>query len=221
VGRSSRTLGAALALLGLLMVAGCAGGSSATDREVVSGVSVHDTDNLHGIVLPRAYRVPDVRLEDVHGRPYDLARAATGPLTLVYFGYTHCPDTCQVVMANLASAMTRLDATQRRQVRTVFITTDPQRDTAATLRGYVARFDPTFEGATGPMRSIVRLGKAVGVPIARGAKLPSGGYDVSHGTQVLGVVHGGRVPYVWTEGTAPSALADDITTILDGKVRSE
>jgi protein SCO1/2 len=210
-----------LAVLALVLVGGCGRGPSADSGSAVSGVSVHDTDNLHGIVLPKAYTVPDVRLEDVHGQPYDLARAATRPLTLVFFGYTHCPDICQVVMANLASAMTRLDAAQRKQVATVFVTTDPQRDTAATLRAYVARFDPSFQGATGPLSSIVRLGKAVGVPIQRGAKLPSGGYDVEHGTQVIGVVPGARAPYVWTEGTDPSALADDITTILDGKVRSE
>jgi len=55
---------------------------------------------------------------------------------------------------------------------------------------------------------------------APGARLASGGYDVAHGTQVLGVVPGRRAPYVWTEGTDPSALAQDIKTILAKKVRS-
>jgi len=80
--------------------------------------------------------------------------------------------------------------------------------------------DPSFTGATGPMPKIVALATALGVPIEKGAKLASGGYDVSHGTQVIGVVPGRRAPYVWTEGTDPSALAQDIKTILAKKVRS-
>ena len=59
--------------------------------------------------------------------------AATRPLTLVFFGYTHCPDVCQVVMANIASAMTRLDPSQRSRVGMVFVTTDPVRDDVHTL----------------------------------------------------------------------------------------
>jgi protein SCO1/2 len=181
---------------------------------------MHDSDNLAGIVLPEPYTVPDSRLQGTDGKPFDLATAATKPLTLVFFGYTHCPDICQVVMANIASALTRLDARQRADVAMVFVTTDPARDDAATLRDYLARFDPRFEGATGPLPRIVALGKALGVPIQHGARLPSGGYDVQHGTQVLGVRPDGRAPYVWTEGTDPGDLADDITKILEGKVRS-
>jgi protein SCO1/2 len=208
---------AALAAVGL--VAGCADPSSGGSGPV-SDVSMHDSDNLAGIVLPKPYTVPDSRLRGTDGKPFDLATAATKPLTLVFFGYTHCPDICQVVMANIASALTRLDARQRADVAMVFVTTDPARDDAATLRDYLARFDPTFEGATGPLPRIVALGKALGVPIQHGARLPSGGYDVQHGTQVLGVRPDDRAPYVWTEGTDPGDLADDITTILEGKVRS-
>ncbi|NUR08208.1 MAG: SCO family protein [Nocardioidaceae bacterium] len=205
----------------LLLLAGCGGTSQGSGNGTVSGVSVHDPDNLHGIVLPKPYRLPDVPLEDSHGKPFDVAKDSTKPLTLVFFGYTHCPDICQLVMANLASTMTRLDDAQRSKVGMVFVTTDPARDDAATLREYLGRFDPSFEGATGPLPRIVRLGRTVGVPIEKGQKLPSGGYDVNHGTQIVGLVPGHEAPYVWTEGTDPSDLADDISTILDGKVRSE
>ena len=54
--------------------------------------------------------------------------------------------------------------------------------------------------------------------IAKGKKLASGGYDVAHGTQIVGLLPDGRAPFVWTQGTDPSTLADDITTILDDKV---
>ena len=214
--RWTATLGAAALAV---VLAGCGGGSDASSSgSPVSGVSMHDEDGLNGVVLPKPYAVPDLTLENADGRPYDLARDATKPLTLVFFGYTNCPDICQVVMANIASSLTRLDAAQRAKVQMEFVTTDPARDDARTLRAYVHRFDPSFDGLTGDLSTIVRLGKAFDVPVEKGQKLASGGYDVAHGTQIVGVLPDGRAPFVWTEGTDPAALAEDITTILDDKV---
>lgn len=207
-----------LALVSTLGLVAC-GGSRADSGAPVSNVSIEDDDGLHGVVLPRPYAVPAITLEDAAGKPYDVATDAPKPLTLVFFGYTHCPDICQVVMANIASALTRLDASQRKKVGMLFVTTDPARDDAATLRGYLNRFDRSFDGLTGDLPDIVRFGKAFGVFIAKGQKLPSGGYDVNHSTQVVGMIANRRAPFVWTEGTAPADLADDISTILQGKVR--
>jgi protein SCO1/2 len=186
----------------------------------VKDVSVHDEDGLNGTVLPRAYTVPHIALESTSGKPYDLATDTTKPLTLVFFGYSNCPDVCQVVMAGIASALTRLRPAERAKVAMVFVTTDPRRDTRTRLRAYLDRFNPTFEGLTGDIRTIVRLGKDLDVPIARGEKLATGGYDVAHGTQIIGLRPNATAPFLWTQGTTPGALADDIGTILDdpGKV---
>ena len=212
-----RTLAAALAALVVLPLAGC-GRESPAANGPVANLSVNDGDGLHGIVLPKAYHVPDVRLDDASGTSYDLATDARKPLTLVFFGYTHCPDICQVVMANIAAALVRLDADRRAKVAMLFVTTDPARDTSTVLRSYLDRFDPSFQALTGPVSRIVRLGKAFDVPVEKGRRLASGGYDVAHGTQIVGVLPHGTAPFVWTEGTGPGALADDITTILDDKV---
>jgi protein SCO1/2 len=200
-----------------LLLAGC-GGQSPGAAGPVANVSMHDDDGLNGVVLPTPYEVPSVPLKDADGATYDLATDATKPLTLVFFGYTHCPDICQVVMANIASSLTRLDPAQKAKVQMVFVTTDPARDDAATLRSYLDRFDPSFDGLTGDLPKIIRLGKAFDVEIGKGKKLVSGGYDVAHGTQILGLLPDHRAPFVWTQGTDPSTLADDITTILDDKV---
>jgi protein SCO1/2 len=208
-----------LAVLAPLLLAGCgATATPASSQGPVAGFSDGDTDGLHGIVLPTPYEVPKVPLTDTAGRPFDLATGATKPLTLVFFGYTNCPDICQVVMANLASSLVRLDPEQRAQVDMVFVTTDPARDTRKVLRSYLDRFDPTFEGATGPLPRIVRAGAAFDVEVARGKRLASGGYDVAHGTPVVGVRPDGTAPFVWTEGTDPGDLTEDVTTILDDKV---
>jgi protein SCO1 len=207
-----------LILVSTLGLAGC-GGSRPDSGAPVANVSIQDDDGLNGVVLPRPYVVPAIILKDAAGKPYDVATDRSKRLTLVFFGYTHCPDVCQVVMANIASALTRLDAEQRREVGMLFVTTDPARDDAATLRAYLNRFDRSFDGLTGDLPKIVRFGKAFGVFIAKGQKLPSGGYDVNHSTQVVGMLAHRRAPFVWTEGTSPAALADDISAILQGKVR--
>ena len=213
--RSLRT--ATAGLLAVLALAGCAQDRPASDGPVAN-VSVHDDDGLNGVVLPKPYDLPDLTLENTSSKPFDVGTDLTKPLTLVFFGYTNCPDICQVVMADIASALTRLEPHQRGKVAMVFITTDPARDDVRTLRGYLHRFDPSFSGLTGDLTEIVALGRAVDVHIEKGDKLPSGGYDVGHGTQIVGVLPDGTAPFVWTQGTDPASLAEDITKILNDKV---
>ena len=70
-------------------------------------------------------------------------------MTLVFFGYTHCPDICNVVLANIASALRGSPEDVRDSTRMIFVTTDPARDTAEVVREYLDRFDPRFEGLIG------------------------------------------------------------------------
>jgi protein SCO1/2 len=157
--------------------------------------------------------MPDTRLTDTDGKPY----AITGTdkqLTLVFFGYTHCPDECPTTMATLASAMRQLDDADRGNVQVVFVTTDPSRDTGPVIRHWLDRFDPDFTGLTGPLPRILKLAQQVGVPVAKGKRLPSGGYDITHGTQVLGMDGSHHVPVIWTLGTTAPEFASDIHQLL-------
>jgi protein SCO1/2 len=167
-----------------------------------------------GAVLTDPYAVPTTSLTDTDGRPYSLAEDTDKRLTLVFFGYTNCPDICQTVMANVTAGLTRLDEADREQVDVVFVTTDPARDDEQVLRTYLDRFDPSFVGLTGRLDAITDIGGEVGVAVEEGEKLPSGGYEVTHSTQVLGVDGNDQVPIVWTEGTSASEFASDIHTLL-------
>jgi protein SCO1 len=205
--------GAAVLVLSLLLGA-CGDTGGAGDAGVVSGVSVKEDDHMFGAVLDTPYTFPDASLTDSRGDVVDVRKRLQAPLTLVFFGYTKCPDICQAVMADLASTMGRLAPDDSAQVQTFFITTDPARDDPATLRSYLDRFDPRFEGFTGSLHDIVSTAEQVHVPVVQGPKLPSGGYEITHGTPILGVRPDGSVPILWTEGTSAAKLADDITTIL-------
>ena len=195
-------------LAGLLATALLAGCGSDTPAE----------GDLAGAVLDQPYVVPDTPLTDTGGQPYSLASDTDARLTLVFFGYTHCPDICQVVMSSLASAMTRLSESEREQVDVVFVTTDPARDDRETLRAYLDRFDPTFEGLTGELSTITDIGSDLAIAVEKGKRLPSGGYEVTHSTPVIGIDRRDRVPIVWTQGTSAAELAADVHSLLTGEV---
>lgn len=187
-----------------MAVTGCGGSSASPPVSVVSG----DDDGYHGTHLDNPYIVPDPTLTDDEGKPYSLAEDPA-PLKLVFFGYTNCPDICQAVMSTIASAVSRLDAEQRKQVEVVFVTTDPARDTGQVLRSYLARFNPDFVGVTGDLKQITALGDPLKVYVDKGQKLPSGGYEVDHSTYVFGVA-GDRAQTIWTQGTSPAEMSADI-----------
>jgi protein SCO1/2 len=117
-------------------------------------------------------------------------------------------------MADLASAVARLDRAEAERVAVWFVTTDPARDDAPTLRTYLSRFDPSFEGFTGPLPDIKRVAGSVHVALEHGPTLPSGGYDVTHSTPVLAVRANGAVPMLWSAGTSAAKIAADVHAVL-------
>ncbi len=193
-------------LLSLLTVVSLAACSSSSATE----------DGYRAGQTHQPYQVPATPLTDTGGAPYSLTKDTDRPLTLVFFGYSHCPDICQVVMSNIASAMTRLDDADRERVDVVFVTTDPARDTPEALRTYLDRFDPSFIGLTGDLDTITRIGKPLAVYVADGEKLPTGGRDLnSHSTQITGITADDTSPILWTQDTSSADLAADVHTLLN------
>ncbi|HET8602733.1 MAG TPA: SCO family protein [Marmoricola sp.] len=196
-----------LAGLGLLL-AGC--GTAASPRAEIDDLD--DDHGYHGAWVEPPYDVPRIALTDTAGERYVVAEDRP-ELTLVFFGYTRCPDVCQVVMSTLTAAVARLSPADRRRVQVAFVTTDPARDTRAVLRRYLDRFDPGFVGLTGPLSDVDALGRPLGVYIRQGERLPSGGYEVEHGASVT-AVRGGTAPLLWTPGVRPAQVAADLHRLL-------
>jgi protein SCO1/2 len=191
---------AALLIAGLLLLLTACGGESESE--------------FHGSRLDPPFEVSATPLTDTDGQDYSLVDDTDEDLTLVFFGYTHCPDICGVVMANLASAIARLDESDRDRVEVVFVTTDPARDDAQALERYLSHFDPSFVGLTGDLDTIVRIALPLGVGVEQGRKLPSGGYDVTHGTTVTGIDADDEGSVYWSESTSSADFAADIHTLL-------
>lgn len=97
---------------------------------------------------------PDLVLTDTEGRAFDLRKDTEGYLTLVFFGYTHCPDVCPIQMATLGAAFAELSPEIRSRMKVVFVSTDPERDTAERLRSWLDAYDRTFVGLRGPIEDI-------------------------------------------------------------------
>ena len=184
--------------LGAALVAGCTGRPVAT----VSGPA----PSLHATEVGDVIARPPLVLADTSLRRFDLAHRPAGELTLLFFGYTHCPDVCPTTMADLAAARRRLTAAQRDRVRVVFVTVDPRRDTPAVLRAWLNRFDPTFTGLIGGPSSESVL-TALKAPRTDLTATP-----VSHAGSVYGFLSDRTL--VWTGGDTPSAYAADLRTLL-------
>lgn len=202
-----RASAALVVALAMLVLAGC-GGQDPT----VSGLSRPGNHGYHGTYIDPPYDVPAVSLTDNSGRALTLSRDSR-TVDVVFFGYTSCPDICQVVMSTITSAYLRLPEADRGRVRVVFVTTDPARDTGPALTDYLARFDPHFVGATGGLGDIDRLARPLGVFIKKGQRLPSGGYEVDHSTAVYAVADA-HAPLVWTGGTSAKDMAEDLGRLM-------
>lgn len=160
------------------------------------------------------FEVADVALASTEGETMSLADPG-GRLTLVFFGYTHCPDVCPLVMSSISSALTRLEPEDREQVRLAFVTTDPKRDDEETLGRYLAGYDPDAVGLTGDLDDITALAESVGIFVADAEELATGGYDLgSHGSQVIAVDAEGRAPAFWNQDVSSADLAADVALLL-------
>jgi protein SCO1 len=188
-------------LLGLLTACGSSGGASPTE--------------LTGTPLDPPFEVSSTPLVDTDGAAYSLTEDTDKDLTLVFFGYTHCPDICGQVMATLAGTLARLDDAQKDDLDVVFVTTDPARDDEAVVEEYVSAFDPSIIGLTGDLDDIIEIGLSLKIGIEQGDKLPSGGYDVTHGTQVMAIDGEDETPVFWDYDVSQSQLAHDVTLLLD------
>lgn len=148
----------------------------------VSAIS-NQRDGLTGTVIAPQLRLPDITLTATDGTSFNLRADTRHPLTLVFFGYTHCPDECPLTTANVAVALGDLPSEVRDQVQVLFVTADPTRDTPQRNREYLDRFDPTFEGLTGPREVIRTLVSELGVYWEKPTPTPTN-YDVQHSLQV-------------------------------------
>ena len=165
-----------LILSTLLGAAACARG--ADERSLSPG-------GLMGAELTPPLPKPEFVLTATDGRPFDFRRMTDGHLTLLYFGYTHCPDVCPVQMSVIAAVLQRMPDDLARSIRVVFVTTDPERDSPGRLRQWLDAFDPSFIGLTGTAQQLEQAQIAARLAPAERDTASGGEYQVGHAAQVI------------------------------------
>jgi protein SCO1/2 len=212
IGTLGRVAGGVCVIAALATLASLAGCDVSAPAMSSADTATDSGGEFRGIEPAAAMPMPDVTLRTVDGKPFNLVTSTNHPVTLVFFGYTNCPDVCPLVMSDLTLAYAELPADVREQTQVLFVTTDPARDTGPVLTSYLDRYDPAFVGLTGRVGQITAAATELGVAVTGKKTLPSGGYDVGHGAQVIGFAHE-NAPVIWTPGTPVAAMVDDIETL--------
>ncbi len=171
---------------------------------------------ISGIYLPQARTLPEFEL--VHQTGRSLTRQdLTGHWTLVYFGYTYCPDACPLTLAQLNIVDRQLKQRQADQgIQYLLISVDPRRDTPERLAEYTQFFNPAFQGATGETEQLARLAQAVGVfyRVPEDPEDPDH-YLVDHSSTVLVINPEGALQAIFTPPQQPDAMSNEFELIRD------
>ena len=158
-----------------------------------------------GTWLPQPKAIGDFQLTDTNGRPFTRRELAAAP-SLVFFGFTHCPDTCPTTLVQLAQ-IARGAAVPG--LRVLFISVDPARDTPAVLARYLQAFDPRFRGLSGDAAAITRIAGYFGVAFDR-VELPGGDYTMDHSTAVFLTDRAARIAAIFTPPFEVAAVSADL-----------
>ena len=157
----------------------------AGDEQVAAAPGGDTEVRYRGAIATPPLPKPDLVLTDTNGDGFDLLAETEGYLTLLYLGYTHCPDICPAHLLDLSKVLEQMDPAQVERIRVVFITTDPERDDAAAIRRWLDLFDESFIGLTIEPETLSSLLTSLGMPQIVKQDLGDGRYTVSHATYLI------------------------------------
>jgi len=166
-----------------------------------------------GLVTPPLAK-PRFILTDTSGAPFDFWKRTQGSVTLLFFGYTYCPDQCPMHMSNIGMALKKLPAGIADQIKLVFVTTDPARDTPAVLRRWLDHFDKRFIGLTGTEDALRAVQNAAGVPIAKMTESPNGNYGVAHANFVIAYTKDNLAHVIYPGGVSKDDWIHDLPLLI-------
>lgn len=206
--RTDRMIFVVAATAGAVLLVGC--GAPPADAAT-------DASGYHGAMLPAPVEKPAVVFTRADGTPFDLRAETDGYLTLLFFGYTNCPDVCPVHMASIAAVMAHMSFDETRRMKVLFVTIDPERDTPEKLGPWLAQFDQRFIALTGDSATLYDAQAELGVTPAVKDTTVTGatGYAMAHAAQVYAFTSDNLAHLVYPFGTRQKDWADDLPLLLD------
>jgi protein SCO1/2 len=169
---------------------------------------------IDGLLWPQSKALTAIALEDHRHQPFTLERLK-GRWTLLFFGYTHCPDVCPVTLTVLKNALALMAGagTDAASPQVVFVSVDPARDTLDHLAAYVGHFNPEFLGVTGAEPDLKALVRQLGVLYILGEPDASGEYLVDHTAAVFLVDPRGHLVALFQAPHEAATIAGNIPEI--------
>lgn len=199
-----------------IALAACGSAKASSQSQPASGGQPPQAQGnaaYHGALLNQPSPKPEFILTDTSGNAFDFQKVTHGDVTLLYFGYTNCPDVCPTQMATLGTALRQMPADTVNRVKVVFVTTDPQRDTPEVLRQWLDHFDQRFIGLTGSQATIELAERTTGVPAAKQEDLGNGNYGIDHAGFVIAYTPDNLAHLIYPEGVTPEGWAQDLTNL--------
>ena len=190
-------------IFGLFLILGCLAPAQQRKNDTYRG----------GLVTPPLPK-PRFVLTDTSGAPYDFWKRTTGSVTLLFFGYTNCPDECPMHMSNIGVALKKLPPGLADRVQLVFVTTDPARDTPVQLRRWLDNFDRHFVGLTGTAAALEAVQKAAGVPLAQKTEPHNGNYSVAHANFVVAYTKDNLAHVIYPGGVSKDDWIHDLPLLI-------
>jgi len=170
----------------------------------------------NAMVLPEAVTLPEFSLVDQDGERFD-REALLGHWSLLFFGFTHCPDICPATLQVLSIARERLAEESVNPPAVILVSVDPDRDTPGILRQYVSHFGDGITGVTGDLAELQKLTSALGIYFAREPQESSaGGYNVAHSAHVVVIDDRGRYAAVFSPPHSVDAFVTDMPRLISG-----
>jgi protein SCO1 len=184
-----------------------------SDLAAAQGSAMPDAAYRGGLVTPPLPK-PRFTLTDTSGATFDFRLKTEGYVTLLFFGYTNCPDVCPLHMANVAVALKKLPSGFADQVKLVFVTADPQRDSAKVLRSWLDHFDKRFIGLTGTEAAIEAAQLAAGLPPARKTAGANVDYGLGHSSFVVAYTKDNLAHLIYPDGMSQQDWAHDLPLLV-------
>ena len=212
--RRTVALCAAFAAAAALTLTACGG---STDDKPVASVSASATSGT-ALPLTPPMAKPNLVLTDTHGQKFDFAKETAGKPVLLYFGYTHCPDVCPLIMSDIGNAKRKLPKDEQDKIQVIFITTDPDRDTPQRLASWLPGQGQGFIGLTGDFTTIQTGARSLGITIEKPVKQPDGSYTVTHSAEVLAFSpKDDKAHYAYTDSADSATYQRDIPKLIKGE----
>lgn len=205
------------ACLGSALLAVLGGCQVESPDSRAAGARAMETGYRGSAVLEDPGPRPDFTLTDTDGRPYSFRGATAGKVALLFFGYTYCPDVCPVHMASIAAVLRDFSYADRQRFEVVFVTVDPDRDSAERLRSWLDNFDPGFVGLSGDTATVNQLQRELFLPVAMKIAQPGStagegveDYTVGHASHVIAFAPDDGLRVLYPFGTRQSDWAHDL-----------